>query len=559
MSDTINNGIPLVPENTIDPAAGLNEALNVADALIQVDVISLTVTTPPASPVVGDRYIVPTGATGAWSGQAEKLARWEEGLFWAFYNAQFVTNNGVAYTKTSGGWAVISGSGEANTTSNLGAGEGIASPKSGVNLPFKSLKAGSNVTISSDANEITISSTGGGGGSSVWGGIGGDIEDQADLIDLLDEKEFELVAGANITINRSNPKAPVISASGGGGGGGQVDSVTAGEGIAVDNTDPENPEVSVDFSVAEYKLTAGTGIAIDRTDPDAPVISATGGGGGMTNPMTTAGDVIVGGASGAPQRLGVGSNGKVLGVSSGAPAWIDAPSGSGDVVGPSSATENALAQFDGATGKLLKSGPLVADFATAAQGALADSAVQPSDLSDVATSGDYDDLINKPTLGTAAAASSSDFATAAQGALADSAVQEAPLDGKSYARKSGAWTEIIASGTITEYYESEEFTATAGGLTTLTHGLSSVPKIILMEAVCIIDEHGYSVGDTVLLNQAAVPSGSINGIGTSVRRNSTNIFIRFGSSILGAILQASTGQQYGYTYANWKIRVRAWR
>lgn len=198
MSDTINNGIPLVPENTIDPAAGLNEALNVADALIQVDVISLTVTAPPASPVVGDRYIVPTGATGAWAGQAGKLARWEEGLFWAFYNAQFVTNNGVAYTKTSGGWSVISGSGEANTTSNLGTGTGLAAPKSGVNLPFKSLKAGANVTITSDANEITISSTGGGGGSADWGDIGGDINDQADLQIALAAKQAALVSGTNI-------------------------------------------------------------------------------------------------------------------------------------------------------------------------------------------------------------------------------------------------------------------------------------------------------------------------------------------------------------------------
>lgn len=86
-----------------------------------------------------------------------------------------------------------------------------------------------------------------------------------------------------------------------------------------------------------------------------------------------------------------------------------------------------------------------ANFATAAQGATADTAVQPGDLSTVATSGDYDDLSNKPTLatvatsgdyddlsnkptlGSAAAEDTSAFATAAQGALADSAVQPAEL------------------------------------------------------------------------------------------------------------------------------------
>ena len=40
------------------------------------------------------------------------------------------------------------------------------------------------------------------------------------------------------------------------------------------------------------------------------------------------------------------------------------------------------------------------EFATAAQGALADTAVQPGDLATVATSGDYDDLTNKPTIPT---------------------------------------------------------------------------------------------------------------------------------------------------------------
>ena len=79
--------------------------------------------------------------------------------------------------------------------------------------------------------------------------------------------------------------------------------------------------------------------------------------------------------------------------------------------------------------------------ATAAQGALADSATQPGDLATVATSGSYNDLANlptlfsgayadltgKPTLGTAAATASTDYATAAQGATADSALQAETL------------------------------------------------------------------------------------------------------------------------------------
>ena len=59
----------------------------------------------------------------------------------------------------------ITGGGETNTSSNLGLGEGLASTKSGVNLPFKSLVAGTNVTLSSDSTSVTINAAATGGGS----------------------------------------------------------------------------------------------------------------------------------------------------------------------------------------------------------------------------------------------------------------------------------------------------------------------------------------------------------------------------------------------------------
>jgi hypothetical protein len=46
------------------------------DSLVQASAISATLTTPPASPADGATYIVPTGATGDWSGQATHIARW---------------------------------------------------------------------------------------------------------------------------------------------------------------------------------------------------------------------------------------------------------------------------------------------------------------------------------------------------------------------------------------------------------------------------------------------------------------------------------------------------
>ena len=55
-----------------------------------------------------------------------------------------------------------------------------------------------------------------------------------------------------------------------------------------------------------------------------------GGGSGMINPMTSPGDVIIGGAHGEPRRLNIGVSGQVLTVSSGAPAWKTIPVQTGD-------------------------------------------------------------------------------------------------------------------------------------------------------------------------------------------------------------------------------------
>jgi len=45
---------------------------------------SATTTAPPGSPAAAQLWLVPTGATGAWSGQAAKLAQWASGA-WIFY------------------------------------------------------------------------------------------------------------------------------------------------------------------------------------------------------------------------------------------------------------------------------------------------------------------------------------------------------------------------------------------------------------------------------------------------------------------------------------------
>jgi len=49
---------------------------------------------------------------------------------------------------------------------------------------------------------------------------------------------------------------------------------------------------------------------------------------GMTNPMTTTGDIIYSSSGSTPARLGIGTTGQVLNVASGLPAWATPASGS---------------------------------------------------------------------------------------------------------------------------------------------------------------------------------------------------------------------------------------
>lgn len=63
---------------------------------------------------------------------------------------------------------------------------------------------------------------------------------------------------------------------------------------------------------------------------------------------------LISGTTGVPSWLANGTTGQVLTATTGSPpSWGAAP-GTGDVVGPGSATDNAIARFDGTTGKLIQ-------------------------------------------------------------------------------------------------------------------------------------------------------------------------------------------------------------
>ncbi len=61
----------------------LDENWKAVGALLQLSVISST-TDVPSTPASGDRYIIPTGATGLWSSHVGKVARFNDSN-WEIY------------------------------------------------------------------------------------------------------------------------------------------------------------------------------------------------------------------------------------------------------------------------------------------------------------------------------------------------------------------------------------------------------------------------------------------------------------------------------------------
>ncbi len=156
--------------------------------------------------------------------------------------------------------------GEANTASNVGSGAGnVFKAKTGVDLEFKTLLAGSNVTITDNASDITIAATGEANTASNVGAGTGTIYKAKTGVDL---ELKSLVAGTNITITNGASDI-TIAASGSVGEANTYSSMGSGS----DGETLVSTKSGVDLPFKRIK--AGNGIVLTSETNDIKVANIT--------------------------------------------------------------------------------------------------------------------------------------------------------------------------------------------------------------------------------------------------------------------------------------------
>jgi hypothetical protein len=115
MDASSNLSLPFIMAAQAQKHVTHNEALRALDAIVQLAVADKDLDAPPGSPDDGACYIVAASPTGAWSGQAGRIAAWQDGA-WAFYAPRegwlaWVADEDTLYVWNGAAWAVFAGGG----------------------------------------------------------------------------------------------------------------------------------------------------------------------------------------------------------------------------------------------------------------------------------------------------------------------------------------------------------------------------------------------------------------------------------------------------------------
>lgn len=109
LTNTTNLALPYIEAAQSQKHVTHNAGLRALDAIVMLSVADRDLTAPPGSPADGARYLVAGSPTGAWAGQAGKVAAYQDGA-WQFYSARegwlaYVADEDVLIAYNGSAWA----------------------------------------------------------------------------------------------------------------------------------------------------------------------------------------------------------------------------------------------------------------------------------------------------------------------------------------------------------------------------------------------------------------------------------------------------------------------
>lgn len=259
----------------VDSASNMGTGVGVFDSKLGSDLqfrslkagSGISITTPTAGEVLITCNVTPGEVnTAASTGSGSSIVGTKVGTELRFKSLKAGSN--VSLTSDTGEVTINAADpGEVNTLTAVGSGHSLVGSKTDSQLGVKTLKAGSNVTIDETSTEITINAAGGGGGSGGVTVTGIDTTlnpittpDVATL--AFDPADFVLDGDASATQVSLRPNAVVKSAA------------------PAENSGKSLIKSMTDSQLKIKTLAAGSNITItDGPNNDSLVISSTGGGG----------------------------------------------------------------------------------------------------------------------------------------------------------------------------------------------------------------------------------------------------------------------------------------
>ena len=123
MVTTSHLAVTLVEQAQAQKEVTVNQALTRIDALLNTDTKSRVVAIPPASPVLGDVYIIAASPTGDWAGQTGKITYYDG--IWRFITpfegaTLWVNDEDLIYSYNGSSWVLANNPTEFQNLTKLG-------------------------------------------------------------------------------------------------------------------------------------------------------------------------------------------------------------------------------------------------------------------------------------------------------------------------------------------------------------------------------------------------------------------------------------------------------